>query len=544
MSSRFSFFSSDSRRQSADSSEVVYQELSIDDELFTAKVYKRNYRNNIMQYRGKARQSEETLGGNGIDYQMSKEPSAVGRCVWTVNVEYLTLASGLVETTIEGPLTSRWNLAHKISLQKNPGLVSFSQYPHVCKFVEICDLAMISRVLGSTIERFNEWKQCVLYEACKQKNQNLVKALLDHGVWKDGYRPTGNTARLLKTTPVHVAAYSASVEIVKLLIENTRLMNPLNWEDNNGYRPLHIACQEGPHAIVALLITAGANVNCLSSYTKDQPLHVATRSTANSSITLSYLLKHKANSRAQTAQGHTALHLACMNNKMNKVTVLLAENPPLLVRDEDGWIPLHVACRFGGRDLVRQLLLAGSPAQFKNRLGQDSLHVACTRGDISVVDELLGWYKFENEKYTWSESPLAAAVVGFKFQIVSRLLEGSFDPNLFYETTHTSLLQHAIDQPCSDITEYEHRLRTIEALLTFGAKTESKDDRGDTVLHLWVMADACPVEAQDQLLLELLVDNGAEVEARNIRGDTAMDLAFEGGDRRKIKALQLVGGTV
>ena len=534
-SSRTSVHSRDSRRPSADSSELVYQELTIDDDLFTARVYKRNYRNNIMQFYRKPRQTRTTPGGNGNDHQILTElPAILSRCEWTAHVNYLTWADTPVEDIIEGPLIDQ--LIHPL----NSLYQKLVPWPHVSKFVEIYELTTILDVLRSTTEHFNEWKQCILYEACEQKNRNLVKALLDHGVWKNGYRPTGTAARLRQTTPLHVAACLADIEMVKLLIKEAPEMGPILREDDNGYQPLHIACREGSLDLVAELILAGANVNSFSQRTRDQPLHVAAKSAASNLAILHCLRIHGANPHARTDQGDTALHLVCMNNNLPKLSVLLDWNPPLSVKDEDGWTPLHVACRYGSREMVRELLSAGSFAYAKTKLGRDPLHVACTRGDLSVVEELLDWCDFDKEEYAWSESPLVAAVSRFRTQIVSKLLSHNFDPNFFYKGTNTSMLHHALDQFCSNLTEYEQRSRTIETLLTFGANAGTEDRRGDTVLHRWAIADASSVESQDQFLLDLLIDHGAKVEARNLRGLTPMDLATELRDKRKIKALNLV----
>ena len=351
-----------------DSSEILYQELSIDDELFTARVYKRNYRNSIMQYHSKARKSTKTLASSGIDSQISSEPPAtLGRCVWAANVDYLSLPGVSAETTIEGPSRDCLTLPRNFSQILNTYLDTepVSGYPYVPRYVEVCDPKSLSRLLYLMGGRVNEWKHCMLYEACKQKKVDLAGVLLTHGVWKDEYRPTGTAARLNQTTPMHVAAYSASVEIVELLIKETTNIGLVHWEDDNGYQPLHIACRVGPLLLVALLVEAGAKVNCISARAGDQPLHLATGFAAASPAVLSYLLKMGANSKARTGQGDTALHLACMNNSIEKVTLLLALPELLEMRNHKGWTPLHVAC---------------------------------TRGVLSVVNELLKWYDFPSEE--------------------------------------------------------------------------------------------------------------------------------------------------
>lgn len=557
MSSRFSFASRDSRRQSADTSKFIYQELSIDDELFTAKVYKRNYRNDIMQYKSRARQPKRTLEANEIDDQVSSElPAIIGWCVWYANVDYLTLFSESAEVTIEGPPTSLFNLAVDFSFEKTSDRVSCLPYPWVGRCVEICDAKTLSRVLHSTKGRFNEWRQCMLYEACKQNNRDLVTALLGHGVWKDRYRPTGNAVQLRQTTPMHVAAYSAGVETVKLLIEKAAIMDPLNWEDNNGDQPLHIACRMGSLVMVALMIEAGANVNFSSPHTRDQPLHLAAGYAVTNSVILSSLLKHGADPEAQTAQGDTPLHLACMSNNIDKVKLLLAPDQLLTTKNHQGWTPLHVACRYGSLGLIRQLLLAGSPASSKGFQGQTPLHVACTRGELSVVNELLSWHDFPGEEDDWSESPLVVAVSGFNFPIVTRLLDASYSPNFSCTITGKTILQQALSQLCFDAISVENRRNTIKTLLASGADAGMSDISGNTALHHWALDNSFSIdhnpreyavyleESWYSSLLLLLMDHGAYIGVRNHDGETPIDLAFRGGDMRKVEALQLVGGEI
>ncbi|KAL8791592.1 MAG: hypothetical protein Q9195_005797 [Heterodermia aff. obscurata] len=554
MSSRFSFFSGDSRRQSTDSSEVIYQELSVDNELFTAQVYKRNYRNDTMQYKSRARPAKTILEADKIDGQFPSElPAIMGRCVWAATVDYLTLAGSSAEVTIEGPPTDPLNLAASSLLHKNWARESRLQYPHVCMFVELCDLRTISRVLRSTTERFKEWKQCILYEACKQERRNLVEVLLEHSVWKDEYRPTGTAAQLRQTTPMHVAVYSADVKTVELLIKDTAIMGTLHWEDDNGYQPLHLACRGGSFKMVVLLIEAGANVNCFSQRTREQPSHLASKFAATDHAILSYLLKQGANPEAQTAEGDTLLHLACMNNDPYKVALSLTPPRLLRIKNHKGWTPLHVACRYGSLDLIQKLLLAGSPTLMKTNEGRTPLHVACTRGVRSVVRELLKWPQ-SHKGDSWSESPLVVAVSGFNFPIVSSLLDAKFDPDFSCGVTGKTVLQQALSHPCFDCISVEHRRETIKTLLAFGANAGSSDLNGNTALHHWAMANSFSgkytrskyfvslEESRYSSLLNLLVEHGADVEAQNHDGETPIDLAFESRDTRKLEALQLVGG--
>ena len=544
LSSRNSAYSRDSGRQSADSSELVYQELSIDNELFTARVYKRNFRNKIMQYNSQSRRPKTTFEADEINYQTRIQVVAhFSRNVWIANVDYLAMEREPGEVTIEGP-----------SLKDFPPDIPLDVNVYLQRL--LFDPETLSIVLRSTTTRFNEWKQCFLYEACKQNKLGIVKTLLDHGVWKDGYRPTGTAARLNQTTPMHVATYSDSKAVVRLLINEAAIMDPLHRKDDNGYQPLHIACRQGSYMMVATLIEAGADVNPFSPCSEDQPLHLATKSTATNFPILSFLLKHGANPKAQTVQGDTALHLACMNSSMDKVAVLLAPPEILEIKNYEGWTPLHVACRYSSLGLIRQLLSAGSPTSLKTVRGATPLHVACTRGVLSVVDELFQWLHNQGELDNWSESPLVVAVSGLNFPIVSRLLDAGYYPDFSCRATGKTILQHALSQPCFDGISVQHRRETIETLLAFGANAGLSDLIGNTALHHWAMTNSFSghyspsgyfvylEESRYSSLLDLLVQHGANVEAQNHNGETPMDLAFKSNNMRKLEALQLVGGKV
>ena len=522
LSSRFSASTIDSQRHSVESSELTYQELSIDNELFTAPVYKRNYRNYRMQFDEMVEIpiAPPTLKTNRRPVAIYSGISAVsGHATWGASVHYEIANSTPKEQTVRGP----W-------------FELLLPHPRVRDAINTWNAETLSETLSKNKDHFNEWKQCMLYEACKQAKPTLVQVLLNYGVWVDGYRPSGNTSPLTQTTPLHVAAYSSSIETVQILLDERPAMKIYHMKDVNGYEPLHVACRIGPLQKIALLIKAGASLDCESDITKERLVHSATKFHGTTSDILTYLLEHGADPRVQDAQGNTPLHLVSMDwDRNDRLPELLKMDPPLHVKNNLGRTPLHVACGHGTSTMVKKLLEAGSPFGMRDKEDRSPLQIACTRGDLSIIKSLLDAQNFVDRSEIWTQSPLLAAVSGFNFPAVACLLTYGYDVNTACPVTGKNLLQHAFSQACSSVFSYINRMRTILTLLNFGVNARIEDHDGNNVLHHWGLAkdslttlDHALIFQEQQKCLSLagiLVQNGAEVDAVNCHGETPMDIA-------------------
>ena len=54
--------------------------------------------------------------------------------------------------------------------------------------------------------------------------------------------------------------------------------------------------------------------------------------------------------------GETQLHVACINNDVNKVKELLLDGAEVNLTDYAGWTPLHEACNHGHVACVKEIL--------------------------------------------------------------------------------------------------------------------------------------------------------------------------------------------
>ena len=112
-----------------------------------------------------------------------------------------------------------------------------------------------------------------LHEAAKSGFVDVVRALLSA---HPADIPSRDYVDFVHTqhhaTALYVAARTAHVEVVKLLLEAGA--NPNVVVGHDGGRPLHAAAREGSAETVRALVTARADVNAMDKF-KWTPLHAA-----------------------------------------------------------------------------------------------------------------------------------------------------------------------------------------------------------------------------------------------------------------------------
>ena len=143
-------------------------------------------------------------------------------------------------------------------------------------------------------------------------------------------------------TPLHLAAISGSVEVVRVLLEHGANACA---EDSVRRTPLHaaVALEYGPVEVVRVLLEHGANA-CAEDSERRTPLHVAAALQYGSVEVVRVLLEHGANACAEDGEQRTPLHAAAAQyGSVEVVRVLLEHGANACAEDNEHQTPLHAA---------------------------------------------------------------------------------------------------------------------------------------------------------------------------------------------------------
>jgi ankyrin repeat protein len=262
-----------------------------------------------------------------------------------------------------------------------------------------------------------------------------------------------------------------------------------NTRGELGSTALMHASAYAPIECLRILLDAGAEVNAASDdgFT---PLMWA----ASDSAKVQLLLVHKADVRARSKDGNTALILARQNGFTESVPVLLAAGAP----DEDGmdaagWPALNMS-----RDLLLQ----------SRSIGAEAMHMAPVAHPVFNVVNLTG-------------DPVEA---------LRGMLDAGVDPNM-------SARMITLELPALAFAAKHGNLAQVRELLARGADPNRRGSHGLTPL----MAAAVG-EFQDTTVIDALLNKGADVNARDEMGRTALDWALLQGDTEIVRKLRAAGG--
>lgn len=166
--------------------------------------------------------------------------------------------------------------------------------------------------LKEILELFSQDK--LMHQSAYMGNLRDMKILQNAGVCLDDRDPHGRT-------PLHIAAQSGCLDVVKWILEDDRHEILINEKDVIHCTPLHLATQ-----------------NCLQ-------LGV-----------LQYLLKKgTAEVDAKTSTGETPMHVAALHGNSRAIALLVNAGADVNARSLDGRTPLHIAAKYGHFNAVKTL---------------------------------------------------------------------------------------------------------------------------------------------------------------------------------------------
>ncbi|XP_054254261.1 SMC5-SMC6 complex localization factor protein 1 [Indicator indicator] len=104
-----------------------------------------------------------------------------------------------------------------------------------------------------------------------------------------------------------------------------------------------------------------------------------------------YRLPKNVNIWKRNLKGETALHIACRNNKVERLIQLLSSpGIDINVKDYAGWTPLHEACNHGSTVCVREILQRCPEVDLLSQVdGMTPLHDALSNGHVEIAKLLL-----------------------------------------------------------------------------------------------------------------------------------------------------------
>lgn len=158
-------------------------------------------------------------------------------------------------------------------------------------------------------------------------------------------------------------------EVEKLL----RSGADVNLPQGDGMTALHWAAENGDAGMVAMLVTAGANLEAVSRIGDYTPLHVASEAGAGGAVRA--LLEAGADPEARRAfAGTTSLHLAAAAGSAPAIEALLDFGARIDVRESRwGQTPLIFAAARNRVDAVRTLLARGADPALTTKVLELSL---------------------------------------------------------------------------------------------------------------------------------------------------------------------------
>ena len=372
------------------------------------------------------------------------------------------------------------------------------------------DAAAIGRLLEAAREVDVATRHGVtpLALASARGHAGVVETLLGAGADPNQASPQGET-------PLMVAARTGVVDSVAALLRHGAGHGVDAREGWRGQTALMWAAAEGHAAVVAPLVTAGADVDARSD-AGFTPLAFAVR--AGHTDAVEALVMAGADVDLALPDGTSPLHLAVINAH-HDVAVQLLEHGADPAVAEPGWTPLHqlVWTRRPNRHY-------NNPAAFPTGTvtGLELARALVGHGaDVDARQTAEPRDGYRNMLNRSGATPFLLATKAVDLEMMRLLLELGADPLLANEDGTTALLVAAgvgIWSSSESPGSAEEALEAVKLMIALGDSVTTVDDNGDAALHGAVM------RGSRELVLYLL-EHGAALNPVNERGWTPLTIA-------------------
>lgn len=380
--------------------------------------------------------------------------------------------------------------------------------------------------------------------AAKINNVLILLLLLRYGADVNARDKFGRTA-------LYWAVTNDCEEMTSILLDEAP---EIDASDENGLTPLHIAAQSASPNVLRQLIRNGASLSLTAKSTGklssrrnfemagrhkgSTPLHQAVRWINISNVPL--LIEAGADMEARDARGRTPFFLAveCSRSRSHDdnshdawpvAELLISRGAIVDSSDNDGVTPLMRAVECWDRKLVQLLLRANADANAVDNNGRSAAHVVFSGRPLSLGSSLSGLTRTDQVR-----------------EILEVLGLYGADFNARDKNGNTPL-SYAVQSDLDGLTEL------LDLMVKFGANISSTNNSGSTLLHLavsdhyrvksnwptvmWLLDAGVPVDARNRseetallvaaggicsVVIRLLGVSGADITARDLRGKTAL----------------------
>ena len=215
-----------------------------------------------------------------------------------------------------------------------------------------------------------------LHIACTYRQPHIVHWLVDHGA---DSAITDDEDNL----PEHLCISSDSSSLETLIQLSTL---DLSKKNKTGDTILHLACKHNQGYILEYILS---NNDCSNAFSiknddGDTPLHMLAKQVISPDIL--HLIKFN-EPNVKNNNGNTPLHIACHNDNVEFVKLLLTlQSDPKILNDQ-GELPLHLAA---ARSLnVLNLVITSENVNAQRNNGDTPLHIACWHQKLDIILHLI-----------------------------------------------------------------------------------------------------------------------------------------------------------
>uniref|UniRef100_A0A023F206 phospholipase A2 n=1 Tax=Triatoma infestans TaxID=30076 RepID=A0A023F206_TRIIF len=268
----------------------------------------------------------------------------------------------------------------------------------------------------------------------------------------------------------HLVVYFNLIESILL----PKIQSHINTSDpNTGLSPLQVAVKEGNLAMIVKLLQNGASVSHLDN-DSNTVFHYAATTNKDilSTLAASFDSNNTNSLNHRNITGHTPLHVACLADKPDCVTALiamgadvnLAAGSPSASTPHNPLVPPAIM-----GDFVHDMHAKLHPQEMK--YGGTPLHWSSSR---EVIDALLDRNCDINALNFASRTALHVMVMRNRLECAVALLSREADPNIPDVDGNTAL----------HLAVKEKNISTVQALIVFGADLNHLNHAGETARHM------------------------------------------------------------